>query len=59
MQLNSLIFYSRRFICESTIEQRIEDLQKKKKNIAKEVLTGSGRISNTKLTMNEMIQLLR
>ncbi|XP_023590646.1 transcription termination factor 2-like [Trichechus manatus latirostris] len=42
-----------RFVCERTVEEKILQLQEKKKNLAKQVLSGSGE-SVTKLTLADL-----
>lgn len=42
-----------RFVCEGTVEEKILHLQEKKKDLAKQVLSGSGE-SVTKLTLADL-----
>lgn len=42
-----------RFVCEDTVEEKILQLQEKKKDLAKQVLSGSG-ASVTKLTLADL-----
>ncbi|XP_049621859.1 transcription termination factor 2 isoform X2 [Suncus etruscus] len=42
-----------RFVCEGTVEEKISQLQERKKHLAKQVLSGSGE-SRTKLTLADL-----
>lgn len=50
-----LIFkcFSFRFVCEGTVEEKILQLQKRKKGLAQQVLSGKGEIF-TKLTLADL-----
>jgi transcription termination factor 2 len=46
-----------RFLCEDTVETRIQDLQRKKLDLAEGVLTGAKRTGANKLTMDDLKML--
>lgn len=48
-----LLSFALRFVCEGTVEEKILQLQEKKKDLAKQVLSGSGG-SVTKLTLADL-----
>lgn len=48
----SIICFLFRFICEGTIEERIENLQEQKKGVANNILGGF------KINLNEMMNLI-
>lgn len=50
---SSLLSFVLRFVCEGTVEEKILQLQEKKKDLAKQVLSGSG-ASVTKLTLADL-----
>lgn len=43
-----------RFLCEETVEARIQDLQRKKLELADGVLTGAKRSGANKLTLDDL-----
>ncbi len=43
-----------RFLCKETVETRIQDLQKKKLDLADGILTGAKRANTNKLTMDDL-----
>ena len=51
--MNSL-FSPFRFLVENTVEQKISELQKKKLQLADDVLSGAKRRTDNKLTINEL-----
>lgn len=59
----SLLFYTYvhsfifRFVVENTVEQKIVDLQKKKLQLADDVLSGAKRSTTNKLTLDDMMSL--
>ncbi|KAJ1112265.1 hypothetical protein NDU88_000533 [Pleurodeles waltl] len=50
-QLRDVVIH--RFVCEATVEEKIADLQEKKKELAKKVLSGTGE-AFTKLTLADL-----
>lgn len=50
---SGLLSFVLRFVCEGTVEEKILQLQEKKKDLAKQVLSGSG-ASVTKLTLADL-----
>ncbi|KAH7693373.1 transcription termination factor 2-like protein, partial [Aphelenchoides avenae] len=42
------------FVCASSIEQKVLELQEKKKQLASEVLDGAARSKKNKLTVNDL-----
>lgn len=46
-----------RFLCENTVETRIQDLQRKKLELAEGVLTGAKRSNANKLTFDDLKML--
>jgi len=46
-----------RFLCDDTVEKRIQDLQKKKLDLAEGVLTGAKRSGANKLTFDDLKML--
>lgn len=46
-----LIFF--RFVCEGTVEEKILQLQEKKRDLAKQILSGTGEVV-TKLTLADL-----
>ena len=46
-----------KFLCEDTVESRIQDLQIKKMDLAQNVLTGTNRANANKLTLDDLKML--